>query len=68
MFQNLRRAFELQSTLKWDTFQSSVKQEFLKEANNNMDAAKDIAFLTYLEMNSRKKDTYVKNKNKYLQQ
>jgi hypothetical protein len=64
MFQNLRLAFELQSTLKWDTFESKTKKEFLKEAKGNMDSAKDIAFLTYLEMNSKKTESVVKNKNR----
>ncbi len=61
MYQNLRRAFELQSTLKCDTFESKYKKEFLKEARNNMDTAKHIAFFTYLEMNSKKKDSVVKH-------
>ena len=62
MIQNLRRAFELQSTLKWDTFESKTKKELLKEAKGNMDSAKDISFLTYLEMNSKETESVVKKK------
>jgi hypothetical protein len=62
--QNLRRAFELQSTLKWDTFESKIKKDFVQEAKGNMDIAKDIAFLTYLEMNSKRSEYIIKHKNK----
>ncbi len=62
MKKNLRRAFELQSTTKWNTFSSTQKAAFLNKANNNMDAAKDIAFMTYLNMPTKKKEFEVKLK------
>jgi hypothetical protein len=48
--QNLRRAFELQNTQKWNQFSLENKNAFLKQADNNMDMAKDIAFLTHINM------------------
>jgi uncharacterized protein YeaO (DUF488 family) len=44
LLQNLRRAFELQSTQKWNTFRQEYKAAFLQKADNNMDKVKDIAF------------------------
>jgi hypothetical protein len=49
--------------LKWDTFESKTKKYFKLEAKGNMDTTKDIAFLTYLEMNSKKTESVVKHKN-----
>ena len=53
--QNLRCAFELQSTLKWNIFTEDVKQVFLIVVNNNMDKAKDLSFLNWLDMQDKKK-------------
>ena len=61
-FQNLRRAFELQSTQKWNTFRQEYKTEFLKRANNNMDMAKDIAFFTFLNM-AENKESDIRSKS-----
>ena len=52
--QNLRRAFELQSTMKWKTFSAEVKNQFLKMTNMNMDMAKDMSFLDWLDMPLKK--------------
>ncbi len=52
--QNLRRAFELQSTMKWKTFSAEVKNQFLKMTNMDMDMAKDISFLDWLDMPLKK--------------
>jgi hypothetical protein len=62
-FQNLRRAFELQSTQKWNTFRAEYKNGFLKSAGGNMDMAKDYAFLTYLNMGEKKHEFDVKSKS-----
>ncbi len=62
-FQNLRRAFELQSTQKWNTFRAEHKAVFLEKASNNMDLAKDSAFFTYLNMGEKKKEYDVKSKS-----
>ena len=59
--QNLRRAFELQSTQKWNTFRKEYKTAFLLRANNNMDMAKDIAFFTFLNM-AEKKESDIRSK------
>jgi len=48
--------------LKWDTFESKTKKEFLKETKGNVNSAKDIAFLTFLKMNSKQNDFVVKHK------
>jgi hypothetical protein len=61
--QNLRRAFELQSTQKWNTFRAEHKAGFLKSAGDNMDMAKDYAFLTYLNMGEKKYEFDVKSKS-----
>ena len=46
--QNLRRAFELQSTRMWDLLPSKNKQEFMLISKNDMDTAKDMAFYSFL--------------------
>ncbi len=55
-FQNFRRAFELQSTQKWNQFILENKTTFLKQADNSMDMAKDVAFLTHTNMQNKKKE------------
>ena len=54
--QNLKRAFELQRTQKWNQFSLENKQVFSKQADNNMDMAKDIAFLTHINMQEKKNE------------
>jgi hypothetical protein len=58
----LRRAFELQSTQKWNTFRPEYKAAFLQKANNDMDMAKDIAFFSFLNM-AEKKESDIKSKS-----
>ncbi len=53
--QNLRRAFELRSTMTWNTFSTVVKNGYLTMTNLNMDMAKDVSFLDWLDMPLKKK-------------
>jgi uncharacterized protein YeaO (DUF488 family) len=62
-FQNLRRAFELHSTQKWNRFRAEFKAEFKKTAIGDMDMAKDYAFLRYLNMGEKKNEFDVKSKS-----
>jgi hypothetical protein len=52
----LRRAFEMQSIIKWNIYGANVKEKYLSLANGNVDMAKDMVFMDWLDMPFTKKE------------
>jgi hypothetical protein len=40
----------MQSIIKWNIYKDEVKEKYLADAKNNIDMAKDLVFMDWLDM------------------